>query len=75
MKEVRSLTTTQDRRPPRAHPLETWFILPTQVYPLDSDLSFDQLAFFLIWSILNSEICSKEDKGFDNRDLSCTPAI
>ena len=69
MKEVRSLTTTQERIPPRAHPLDN-LVCFANTYPLDSDLSFEQLAFFplfdqlgpvLIWSILNREICSNED--------------
>ena len=50
MKEVRSLTTTQDRIPSRAHSLDI----------------FDQLGPVLIWSILNREIRSKEDIGSDN---------
>ena len=45
MKEVRSLTTTRDKIPPRAHPLDN-LVCFANTYPLDSDLSFDQLAFW-----------------------------
>ena len=38
MKEVRPLTTTQDRIPPRAHALDN-LVCFTNTYPLDSDLS------------------------------------
>ena len=83
MKEVRSLTTTQERILPRTHPLEN-LVCFANTYPWDSDLLFEQLAFFpfkffdqlgpvLIWSILSREIFSNEDKGSDNRDLSCPP--
>ena len=83
MKEVRSLTTTQERMPPHDHPLGN-LVCFANTYPLDSNLSvtriafFEQLGFFpffdqlcpvLMWSILNREICSNECIGSDNRDL------
>ena len=68
MKEVRSLTTTQEKMPPHVHPLDN-LVYFANTYPLDSDLSFKQLAFYpffdqlgpvLIWSILNHKTCSNE---------------
>ena len=69
MKAVRSLTTTQEKIPPRAHSLDKlvcfantypriWFISQIAFFPF-----FDQLGLVLIWSILNREICSNKDIG------------
>ena len=52
MKEVRSLTTTQDRIPSRAHSLDN-LVNFTNTYPLDSDLSLfwstSVLPFLINW--------------------------
>ena len=69
MKEVRSLTNTQEKIPPRTHSLNKlvcfantypriWFISQIAFFPF-----FDQLGPVLIWSILNREICSNKDIG------------
>ena len=48
MKEVWSLTTTQERIPPRAHPQDN-LICFANTYPLDNDLSYIKLwVWFLV---------------------------
>ena len=69
MKEVWSLTTTQEKILPRANPLDKlvcfadtypriWFINQIAFFPF-----FDQLGPVPIWSILNCEVCSNKDIG------------
>ena len=66
IKEDRSLTTTQEKIPPRAHPLDK-LVCFANTFPHISFISqiaffpfFDQLGPVLIWSILNRDICSNK---------------